>query len=153
MRVTRIVTCATVALVLGACSRGDSSSPSLAYDARASVSSHVGPVPGPGSEPPDRPNPLENDAMAMQNGRRLFVQFNCSGCHGGRAGGGMGPSLRDADWVYGNTDADIFDSIAEGRAYGMPAWQGLLPDQEIWKLVSYIKSLRTSDEPDPPAPR
>jgi cytochrome c oxidase cbb3-type subunit III len=153
MHLTTIVTCASVAVILVACSRGGSSLPTHASDAQPSARSNVGPVPGPGSEPADRANPLEDDAMAMQNGRRLFVQFNCSGCHGGRAGGGMGPSLRDADWIYGNSDADIFDSIAAGRAYGMPAWQGLLPDQEIWKLVSYIKSLRTSDEPDPPAPR
>ena len=29
----------------------------------------------------------------------------------------MGPSLRDATWIYGNTDADIFNDIAEGRAH------------------------------------
>ena len=57
-------------------------------------------------------------AAAIAEGRQLFVQMNCSGCHGGRAGGGMGPSLRDVDWIYGDTDAQIFDSIAEGRAHG-----------------------------------
>ena len=87
----------------------------------------------------------------MQEGRQLFVQFNCYGCHGGRAGGGMGPSLRDQDWIYGSDDAQVFDSISRGRANGMPAWGQRLPDDVIWKLVTYVKSLRTPQEPDPPA--
>jgi cytochrome c oxidase cbb3-type subunit 3 len=87
----------------------------------------------------------------MTEGRTLFVHFNCVGCHGGRAGGGMGPSLRDVDWLYGDTDAQIFNSIAEGRDQGMPAWGTKLNDDQIWKLVAYIKSLRTPDEPNPPS--
>jgi len=76
--------------------------------------------------------------------------MNCSGCHGGHAGGGMGPSLRDVDWIYGSGDADIFNSIAQGRANGMPAWATRIPEQSIWMLVAYVKSLRTPREPDPP---
>jgi cytochrome c oxidase cbb3-type subunit 3 len=62
----------------------------------------------------------------------------------------MGPSLRDRTWLYGNSDAHIFDSIAEGRARGMPAWGTKLPEDQIWKLVAYIQSLHTSREPQPP---
>lgn len=113
----------------------------------------VGPIPGVGSERralDALQNPLAGEAGAVQDGRRLFVAMNCSGCHGGRAGGGMGPSLRDEEWIYGNDDARIFDSIAAGRANGMPAWGTRLPSQEIWKLVSYIQSLRTDREPQAP---
>jgi len=110
----------------------------------------VGPLPGPSQKHPAMKNPYAQDDAALQSGRKLFVSFNCSGCHGGHAGGGMGPSLRDEDWMYGNEPADIFDSIAEGRAHGMPAWGVLLPPQYIWQLVSYIQSLRTAQEPDPP---
>jgi mono/diheme cytochrome c family protein len=63
-----------------------------------------------------------------------------SGCHGGRAGGGMAPSLRDEDWIYGNRDAQIFSSIVEGRAQGMPSWHKQLTAEQTWKLVAYIKS-------------
>lgn len=63
----------------------------------------------------------------------------------------MGPSLRDVDWLYGSDDAQIFSSIAEGRAHGMPSWGTKLTDDEVWKLVTYIKSLRTKDEINPPA--
>jgi cytochrome c oxidase cbb3-type subunit 3 len=110
----------------------------------------VGPVPGVTSQPPLPQNPLAGNAVAMTEGRRLFVQFNCSGCHGGHAGGGMGPSLRDAVWIYGGDDAHIYASIAQGRANGMPTWGAKIPEQEIWQLVAYIKSLRTPDEPEPP---
>src|ERR1700758_3073362 len=82
----------------------------------------VGPVPG-GIQPANYPtNPYSNDAVALQDGRRLFNWYNCSGCHGGHAGGGMGPSLRDETWIYGSQDSQIFDSIAQGRSNGMPAW-------------------------------
>jgi cytochrome c oxidase cbb3-type subunit III len=110
----------------------------------------VGPVPGPPTEARSIPNPFANDRDAMGEGRQLFVKFNCSGCHGGRAGGGMGPSLRDVDWIYGNSDAQLFSTIAEGRAHGMPSWGPRLTTEQIWKLVTYIKSLRTSNEPQRP---
>ena len=112
----------------------------------------VGPLPGPG-EPPRRENPLGHDESVLAAGRRLFVQFNCYGCHGGRAGGGMGPSLRDADWLYGSDADHIFSSIAEGRAHGMPAWGVKLSDQQIWQLTAYVMSLRTPDEPHAPRVR
>lgn len=111
----------------------------------------VGPVPGPTPDPPRPSNPLGGNPSAMAEGRQLFIRMNCSGCHGGHAGGGMGPSLRDVDWVYGSTDAQIFSSIAEGRAYGMPAWGTRLQDDQLWKLVAYITAMRTPDEPDPPS--
>jgi cytochrome c oxidase cbb3-type subunit III len=109
----------------------------------------VGPLPGPERLNLDVKNPLRNDPVALMEGRRLFVRYNCAGCHGGHAGGGMGPSLRDADWIYGQTDPQIFDSIAEGRAHGMPTWR-MLAREDVWKLVAYITALRTPREPEPP---
>lgn len=113
------------------------------------VDTPVGPLPGPG-EVQLASNPYENDAVAVMEGRRLFVRMNCSGCHGGHAGGGMGPSLRDHDWIYGSSPARIHDSIKEGRAHGMPTWGTKLPDEQIWKLTAYIQSLGTEQEAEPP---
>ena len=110
----------------------------------------VGPIPGPDVASAPTVNPFADDRTATGEGRKLFVRFNCSGCHGGRAGGGMGPSLRDVDWIYGNSDAQIFSSIAQGRAHGMPSWQTRLTADQTWKLVAYIKSLRTRNEPEAP---
>jgi cytochrome c551 len=73
------------------------------------------------------------------NGRRLFLKMNCYGCHGGRGGGGMCPSLRDGD-----VDED---AIEEGTESGMPAFGDLLTEREIEDLVAYIESMRTPQEP------
>ncbi|HVW85937.1 MAG TPA: c-type cytochrome [Bryobacteraceae bacterium] len=123
---------------------------SAATSAMTPVGTPIGPVPGGMPQPQGEENPYARNAVARNEGRQLFVHYNCSGCHGGHAGGGMGPSLRDQDWIYGNSDAHIFDSIAQGRANGMPSWGARIPSGEIWKLVAYITSLRTPDEPDAP---
>jgi mono/diheme cytochrome c family protein len=80
-------------------------------------------------------------------GRGYFLKYNCYGCHGGLAGGAMGPSLRDTIWKYGGSDSSIALSISQGRPLGMPTWKGLIPPDEINLLVDYIKSLRTDAEP------
>jgi cytochrome c oxidase cbb3-type subunit III len=97
-------------------------------------------------------NPYAGDVKAEHEGRQLFLMYNCVGCHGGRAGGGMGPSLRDSAWSYGSSDASLFATITEGRPAGMPTWGGKIPEEQIWKLVAYIRTLRTPAEPDPPPP-
>jgi cytochrome c oxidase cbb3-type subunit III len=117
----------------------------------------VGPIPGPQvageNSSYDIQNPYAGNPSALEQGRELFVQMNCAGCHGGHAGGGMGPDLRsDHIFKFGDTPADLFDSISMGRGMGMPAWGTKLPPDVIWKLVTYIESLGTQEEPDKPAP-
>ena len=96
-------------------------------------------------------NPFADDTVALGEGRRFFLAYNCAGCHGDHGGGGMGPSLRDERWLYGSSPAQIARSIADGRAHGMPAWRRMLTDAQVWQLAAYIKSLRTPQEPQPPA--
>jgi cytochrome c oxidase cbb3-type subunit 3 len=124
--------------------------PAIADSGPSAAAAPVGPIPGEIAAARYAANPLANDAVALQDGRRLFDWYNCSGCHGGHAGGGMGPSLRDKVWLYGNRDDQIYDSIAQGRSKGMPAWGSKIPQTQIWELVAYIKSMRTPQEPDPP---
>jgi cytochrome c oxidase cbb3-type subunit 3 len=109
----------------------------------------IGPVPGVG-EPAPQSNPKGDDAGIRANGRSLFVGMNCYGCHGEHGGGGMGPSLRDDVWIYGGAAGDIYDSIARGRANGMPAWGSLLPEDLIWNVTAYVQSLGTPNEVEPP---
>jgi cytochrome c oxidase cbb3-type subunit 3 len=138
--------CSVLALVSG-CRR----QPTPVVEGSTSAASvPVGPIPGNPQLVHYFTNPLAGDPVALQDGRRLFDWYNCSGCHGGHAGGGMGPSLRDEVWIYGSRDDQIFDSIAQGRSQGMPAWGGKIPREQIWELVAYIKSMRTPQEPDPP---
>ena len=102
---------------------------------------------GPLVEPPERSiassitNPVAGQPQAVEQGRQLFIQMNCAGCHGFDAKGGMGPDLTSTYWRYGGTPAAIYKSIYEGRPQGMPAWGRALPPDSIWLLVAYIQSL------------
>jgi cytochrome c oxidase cbb3-type subunit III len=85
-------------------------------------------------------DPYESNAYAASTGQQLFASMNCSGCHS-NGGGGMGPALMDDNWIYGSDPDQIFASIAQGRPNGMPAWKYRLNDQQIWQLVTYVRSL------------
>lgn len=91
--------------------------------------------------------PFHGDSQQARAGRTTFIEYNCYGCHGGLAGGAMGPSLRDTVWKYGGTDTAIQMSIRDGRPMGMPSWKSTLADSQIRNLVTYIRSLRTGAEP------
>jgi cytochrome c oxidase cbb3-type subunit 3 len=149
MRIGLLLLASSLLTCVAACHRA-SNSTSVAANGAAIHSDPVGPIPGAPENVVYTTNPLANDPVALQDGRRLFNWYNCSGCHGGHAGGGMGPSLRDPVWLYGDRDDQIFDTIAHGRSHGMPAWGTKIPRQQIWELVAYIKSMGTANEPDPP---
>lgn len=85
-------------------------------------------------------NPYAGDAGAHAEGKRLYSWMNCSGCHF-EGGGGIGPPLMDDDWIYGGAPAQIYDSIASGRANGMPTFGDKLEPQQIWQIVTYVESL------------
>lgn len=91
------------------------------------------------------PNPLEGDEQALAAGRRLYQWMNCSGCHF-EGGGGIGPPLMDKGWIYGGEPAQIFDSIAAGRANGMPVFGDKLTNEQIWQLVLYVQSLSAEED-------
>lgn len=139
----------SLAVFTSGCRHSSTTNP-VALNSPGITENPVGPVPGGGGDIHYATSPYDTDPVAMQDGRRLFNWFNCSGCHGGHGGGGMGPSLRDPVWLYGNRDDQIFDSIAKGRSKGMPAWGSRIPQEQIWDLVAYIKSMNTPYEPDPP---
>ncbi|HEY3851768.1 MAG TPA: c-type cytochrome [Steroidobacteraceae bacterium] len=81
-----------------------------------------------------------NNAEAVNTGKRLFSQYNCSGCHS-NGGGGMAPDLMDDVWIYGSRLEQIHQTLVDGRPNGMPAWGGKVPDQQLWALAAYVRSL------------
>lgn len=93
----------------------------------------------------DLVNPFSGDPNAAQQGEVLFGAMNCDGCHGGGAVGFVGPSLVDGRWRYGGEDGALFHSVFYGRAKGMPAYGGILSDNTIWQLVSYMQSQPVPD--------
>lgn len=88
----------------------------------------------------DLVNPFRDDPSAAKQGEVLFGTMNCDGCHGGGGLGFVGPSLVDGRWRYGGEDGALYHSIFYGRANGMPAYGGILSDNTVWQLVSYMRS-------------
>jgi cytochrome c oxidase cbb3-type subunit 3 len=86
-------------------------------------------------------NPHEGDAAAVATGAKLWIAYNCVDCHGADGSGAMGPSLADDRWHFGGAPAEVFESIYQGRPEGMPAWGSLISEDQIWMLVSYVRSL------------
>jgi len=85
-------------------------------------------------------NRYDGNAWAIAEGKRLFTWYNCSGCHA-NGGGGMGPALMDAKWIYGSAAENIASTILEGRPNGMPSFRGKIPEQQVWQLAAYVRSL------------
>jgi len=81
-----------------------------------------------------------DNADAVVTGLKLYKTYNCAGCHSA-GGGGMGPSLMDDEWIYGGRLAQIHQTIVEGRPNGMPAWGGKIPDDQIWQIAAYVRSM------------
>jgi cytochrome c oxidase cbb3-type subunit III len=83
----------------------------------------------------------EENAYAVSQGKRLYRWFNCNGCHSTGGGGGMGPALMDAEWRYGHEPEAVFITIVKGRPNGMPAFEGKIPEEQVWQLVAYVRSM------------
>ena len=90
--------------------------------------------------PPGSMSPYQENAWGQAEGKRLFMQFNCTGCHA-NGGGGIGPALMDDEWIYGFEAANIYYTIIEGRPNGMPSFRNKIPDYQVWQLVAYIQSM------------
>jgi cytochrome c oxidase cbb3-type subunit 3 len=104
----------------------------------------------PGGTAPPAPDPIgkqfEGNKQAIAEGKQLFGQMNCSGCHF-NGGGGIGPALMSGHWRYGGKIEQIYTSIAQGRPNGMPSWQATLSPTLIWDLAAYVKTLPETAPP------
>jgi cytochrome c oxidase cbb3-type subunit 3 len=86
-------------------------------------------------------NPYEGNADAIATGAKLYISYNCVDCHGADGGGAMAPAFIDGRWHFGGSASQVYESIAQGRPDGMPAWGGLIDQHSIWRLVAYVRSL------------
>ncbi len=87
-----------------------------------------------------RGSEYERNAYHLSQGKKLFAWFNCVGCHA-NGGGGSGPALMDDRWVYGGSIENIVATIREGRPNGMPSFRGKIPDDQIWQIAAYVRSM------------
>lgn len=86
-------------------------------------------------------NPFAGDAAAAAAGRDLYNQI-CQSCHGASAqGSDRGPALATGAFTHGNMDADLFRSIRNGLPGTQMAGFPALTDTDIWRLVTYLRSL------------
>jgi cytochrome c peroxidase len=98
------------------------------------------------AQEPKMLNPLAGDPEAIKEGRRLYQYNGCPGCHGLMGGGGMGKPLLDDTWIFGSDDETLY-KIVKGQIpqQTMPkTWAGL-PDEQVWKMLAYVRSLYKGD--------
>jgi cytochrome c oxidase cbb3-type subunit 3 len=140
-RTRALLVVAAAAAALGACKREERNYQSIAPASDRSTGTPLTELqPGAPLSKPRVKNPSEDRAYDLGEGKTLYSAMNCVGCHA-HGGGGMGPALMDDLWRYGSDPDQVFSTIAEGRPNGMPAWGGKLTDDQVWKLVAYVRSL------------
>ncbi len=99
------------------------------------------------SEYTGRTNPFGADAAA--EGAKVF-QSNCEMCHGpqghgdGPAGGSLDPKPKNLAVLQKSAGDDyLFWRISEGKpGTSMVAWKGILTEEQIWQVVSFIHTLK-----------
>ena len=96
----------------------------------------------PAATPPDAPR----SPADIARGKALFTGTCGAYCHRPSAAGGSeaasdAPSLFDCDWLHGGSDAQVFRTISRGvDGTRMVAFGGAIPDDDIWRIVAYLKS-------------
>src|SRR5688572_22489430 len=90
---------------------------------------------------PAATNPRAADPAAVKAGNGLYRE-RCAECHGADAKGVARHDLTLL-WAAGATDAQVFGTIRSGVPNTiMPSSSA--PDDELWAIVSYLRSLNTS---------
>lgn len=95
-------------------------------------------------------NPLARDESAVQAGDELFHE-RCAVCHGQRAQGGMASNLVQTRTVRRGSEDALFQLIRTGIPGTEMPPQDDLPDERIWQIVSYLRSMALPGQ-QPPLP-
>ena len=109
---------------------------------------NAGAAPPAEASPPAPPklNPFTEDADRAAEGRTLYFEVGCQGCHGGGGGGGMATSVIDDAWTFGSDDEVLFRLIkGEIPEQTMPTVYSVLEDDEVWKILAFIRSVYAGD--------
>lgn len=84
-----------------------------------------------------------DDEEAWARATPIF-EMQCASCHGIKGTGDRqqgAPNLTDAEWLFGGSRRDVYNTIYNARNSHMPAWEGRLSDAEIKALSVYVHSL------------
>lgn len=91
-------------------------------------------------------NPFAGNAAAIQIGMGIF-RSRCADCHGMDARGVRAPDLTQV-WASGRTDAGLFRTLRRGvPGTEMPAVGPRTPDDEVWKILAYLKTIAAPTQP------
>jgi mono/diheme cytochrome c family protein len=82
----------------------------------------------------------------ITEGKALYFKLGCQGCHGGGGGGGMAAPLIDEAWKFGRDDQTLYNLIkGQIPKQTMPTAYANLPDDDLWKILSFIRSVYAGD--------
>lgn len=102
------------------------------------------------SEYAGKTNPLGADAATA--GKTVFDE-RCASCHGatgagdGAAAAGLDPKPANLAEVVSTFEDDfLFWRVNEGGGMepfnsAMPAWKGILTEEQIWQVIAYLRTL------------
>ena len=93
-------------------------------------------------------NPIASDKSSIKKGKALYT-IRCVICHGETGvGDGLGskalnpkPANHTSSKVQDESDGELFWKISEGRG-AMIGWKLILPEEDRWHLVNYIRTLK-----------
>jgi cytochrome c oxidase subunit 2 len=92
---------------------------------------------------------------AVDRGQHLFTSNGCTSCHSSPPQGqGVGPSVKRLSQIFTLADADLIRDeilrpskhVASGYPDVMPAYQGLLKEDEIFDLITYLTTPKASHD-------
>lgn len=67
---------------------------------------------------------------------------HCASCHGAQAEGGIGPNLKDAEWIHGGGFAEILKTVVDGvPEKGMLTWGPVLGPEKCAQVAAYVHGL------------
>jgi putative heme-binding domain-containing protein len=97
------------------------------------------------SQTPQASNPLGSGPDIVAAGHTLYNR-TCTACHGIDGGEGeRAPALVGDRRFFRLSENSIFETIKGGiSGTAMPAFAGGLPDDDIWKIVVFIRAMRGS---------
>jgi mono/diheme cytochrome c family protein len=106
------------------------------------------------------PNPVATTSRSLEAGRQSYAG-SCSACHGalgeGKGTFGMTSFPPATDLAGGSTrnltDGQLFYIIQRGLGFTpMPGFGSQYSDQQIWELVTFVRTLQNGDAPVLPVP-
>jgi cytochrome c oxidase cbb3-type subunit 3 len=90
---------------------------------------------------------MSRNPTVVSSGATTF-STTCASCHMPDLKGGIGPNLKDTEWIHGGKPLEIVNTISSGvLEKGMPTWAPILGKQKIIEVTAYILSFHKQGEP------